>query len=66
MSETISYKTFSITNQDNTFYEVEVFDNDSFGFEDLKTLVSFQKEMGGLMLPTLVICSKGAFTNVEF
>jgi hypothetical protein len=60
-----SFKNFSVIKHD-TYYEIEVFENGEFGFEDLKLQLEAQKEMGGQHLPVLVLCGDYTTTDVDF
>lgn len=61
----ITFDNFSLELHDNEYYEVTVFDDKEFKVEDLKKLVDFQKTLGELRLPVLVICSESALTDSD-
>lgn len=66
LSNTASFKNFRLIKHPNQFYEIEVFENAEFCFEDLLQLIASQKKMGGEKLPVLVMCGNYATTDASF
>lgn len=66
LSNTASFKNFSLIKHNTRFYEIDVFANSEFGFTELRELIEVQKEMGGDCLPVLVLCGEYTTTDVSF
>jgi hypothetical protein len=65
LSKSIVFEKFQFTINENSYYEVEIFDNVDFLVDDLNQLVNAQKENFDLKLPVLVLCREHANTNIE-
>ncbi len=61
-----TFKNFSIKRYGCDFYEVHIFSESEFKIEDQKEFVKAQKEMGGLVLPVLILCGDHSSTNIDF
>ncbi len=66
LSNTASFKNFSLIKHENQFYEIDVFANSEFGFTELRQLIEVQKEMGSDKLPVLVICGEYTTSDISF
>ncbi len=66
LSNTASFKNFSLIKHENQFYEIDVFANSEFGFTELRQLIEVQKEMGGDRLPVLVLCGEYTTSDISF
>lgn len=65
---TITEKTcqkFSIKKYGLDFYEVSISSGIEFKIEDQQEFVDAQKQMGGHILPVLIICGEHASTNID-
>ncbi len=60
-----SFKNFHLIKFEK-HYEIEVFENGEFGFEDLKLLIEAQIEMGSEKLPVIVLCGEYTTTDAAF
>ena len=56
---------FTVSIVDQKYYVININDDLEFNLEDFAQLVTFQKELGNLKLPVLVICAINATTNLE-
>ncbi len=65
LSKAVNFKKFSVNVEFDGFYKIQVNDSDDFNVSDLTLLVAIQKEMGEHFLPTLVLCSENATTDME-
>ncbi len=63
-SEYFLFKNFQYKVQNNLYYEVDIFNNVDFTVNDLRLLVSSQKENFDLVLPVLILTKE--FTNTNF
>ena len=60
------FENFSVTINQIGLYEIEVFDDKEFGFEELVQLKESQVEMGSHHLPVLVLCGSYSSTDTTF
>ncbi len=65
LSKKITFNNFSVEEKEEGYYEIIIGDKEDFNAEDLNILVEAQKQLGGKILPVLVICSEYASTNTE-
>lgn len=65
-SKKIVFENFSVTINDLGFYEIEVFNDKEFGFEELTNLKESQVKMGAQHLPVLVLCGSYSSTDTAF
>lgn len=65
ISKKITFNNFEFHIHENGFYEIAVNETEEFKVEDLKKLVAAQLELGGFILPVLVLCSEHATTDTE-
>jgi len=65
-SKKIVFENFSVTINDLGFYEIEVFNDKEFGFEELTNLKESQVKMGAQHLPVLVLCGSYSSTDTVF
>ena len=54
-SDKILFDNFSVKINEHAFYEIEVFDDKEFGFEELTKLKESQMKMGSHYLPVQLI-----------
>ncbi|MES2134352.1 MAG: hypothetical protein V4506_18540 [Bacteroidota bacterium] len=66
LSNTASFKNFSLIKHNTRFYQIDVFSNSEFGFAELRQLIGTQREMGGHCLPVLVLCGEYTTSDVGF
>lgn len=65
ISKKITFNNFELHIHEYGFYEIIVNENEEFKIKDLKNLVAAQLELGGFILPVLVLCSEHATTDAE-
>lgn len=65
LSNNITFKNFSVKIENDSFYLIIVNETEDFTVDDFNLLVGAQKEMGERYLPSLVLCSVNASTNLE-
>lgn len=65
-SELKIFENFSVKINEDNFYEIEVFNDREFSFQQLEELVSAQQELGAKKLPVLVLCEEFASTDTTF
>lgn len=65
ISKKITFNNFELHIHEYGFYEIVVNEKEEFKIEDLKNLVAAQLELGGFILPVLVLCSEHATTDAE-
>jgi len=65
-SNTITFENFSVKINEDGFYEIEVFNDKEFSFQQLDELVKAQQELGAKKLPVLVLCEEFASTDINF
>jgi len=56
---------FTVSIVDQKYYVININDDLEFNLDDFAQLVTFQKELGNLKLPVLVICALNATTNLK-
>jgi len=66
LSKLYTFKNFTVIKQDSKYYEIEVFENCEFGFEELRLLIDAQTEMGCEKLPVIVLCGEYTTTDADF
>ncbi|MES2567571.1 MAG: hypothetical protein V4565_11930 [Bacteroidota bacterium] len=64
-SKKITTHNFELEIHEAGYYLIKVFGADEFTVDDLKILVRAQKELGANIIPSLVICTEQASTNIE-
>lgn len=64
-SKKITSHNFELEIHEDGYYLIRVFGEDEFTVDDLKVLVKGQKELGAKKIPSLVLCTEQASTNIE-
>lgn len=64
-SKKITTHNFELGIHEDGYYLIRVFGEDEFTVDDLKILVKGQKELGARVIPSLVLCTEQASTNIE-
>lgn len=64
-SKKIKTHNFELEIHEDGYYLIRVYGEDEFTVDDLKTLVKGQKELGAKLIPSLVLCTEQASTNID-
>lgn len=65
-SNKILFENFSVKINEDNFYELEVFNDKEFSFNELEELIKAQESLGSKKLPVLVLCEEFASTDTKF
>ena len=66
LSKKITFSNFSVKISEFDFYEIEVFNDKEFSYNELYELKNAQVQLGAKKLPVLVICQEFASTDTNF
>ena len=65
-SDKIIFENFSVRINEEDFYEIEVYNDMEFSFNELEELIKAQETLGSKKLPVLVLCEEFASTDTAF